>query len=414
MAGVPFALDGIKIVEVGGYAAGPWIGKLLGNYGATVIHVEAWDRPDGFRLQYPPYPGGKKGINRSGCFNYFNDSKYAVTIDVKKPGGIELSRRLADWADVLIENMRPGVVERIGLGYKDVKKTNPGIVYMSTCNMGQTGPRAATGGFGSQLSALAGFCGLTGTADGTPQLLYGPYIDFVAALVGTPVILAALDRRKRTGEGAYIDVAQYECGATFLSGALHAFHTQGAIADRDGNHDAHAAPHNAYPCLPPKEKHNAPGGGWIALSCWDDAEFARLAGVLGHPEWASDKRFATVAERRTHADALDAAIAAWTKTLSADDAVEKLQAAGVHSYRVNSVADLFSDPQIAHRRNWRVRKHGEIGDSSYYYPGIELDGTPGDVTAPSPCIAEHNELVFRDFLGLTDEEFKQYKDNGVI
>jgi benzylsuccinate CoA-transferase BbsF subunit len=405
MAGVPFPLDGLKIVEVGGYAAGPWIGKLLGNYGATVIHVEAWDRPDGFRLQYPPYPGGKKGINRSGCFNYFNDSKYAVTIDVKKPGGIELSRRLADWADVLIENMRPGVVERIGLGYKDIQKTNPGIVYMSTCNMGQTGPRAATGGFGSQLSALAGFCGLTGTAEGTPQLLYGPYIDFVAALVGTPVILAAIDRKRRTGEGAFIDVSQYECGATFLSGALHDFHTTGTVADRNGNRDTVAAPHNAYAC---------DGGEWLALSCWDDAEFARLAAVIGQPGLAKESKFATVAQRQASAAALDTVIAAWAKTMGADAAVAALQAAKVHSYRVNSVADLFSDPQIAHRRTWRVRKHGEIGDSAYYYPGIELDEMPGDVTAPSPCIAEHNELVFRDFLGLTDEEFKAYKDSGVI
>ncbi|HET9149758.1 MAG TPA: CoA transferase [Alphaproteobacteria bacterium] len=405
MSGIPQALDGLKVVEVGGYAAGPWIGKVLGNYGATVVHVEAWDRPDGFRLQYPPYPNGKKGINRSGCFSYFNDSKYAVTVDVKKPGGIELSRRLADWADVLIENMRPGVVERIGLGYKDLKARNPGLVYMSTCNMGQTGPRAATGGFGSQLSALAGFCGLTGHPNGSPQLLYGPYIDFVAALVGTPVILAALDERRRTGKGRYIDVSQYECGALFLSGALHDFHANDKIVDRNGNHDPVAAPHNAYVCE---------SKGWIALSCWKDDEFARLAAVIGQPQLAEDPRYATAEARRKNASALDDAVAQWAKTQTADAAVEKLQAASVHSYKVNSVADLFADPQIAHRRNWRVRKHPEIGDASYYYTGIELDEMPGDVTAPAPCIGEHNEIVFRDFLGLTDDEYKQYKDNGVI
>ena len=405
MSGVPFALDGLKVVEVGGYAAGPWIGKLLGNYGATVVHVEAWDRPDGFRLQYPPYPGGKKGINRSGCFSYFNDSKYAVTIDVKKPGGIDLSRRLANWADVLIENMRPGVVERIGLGYKDLKVTNPKLIYMSTCNMGQTGPRAATGGFGSQLSALAGFCGLTGDAGGSPQLLYGPYIDFVAALVGTPVILAALDRRRRTGEGAFIDVSQYECGATFLSGALHDYHANGNVLERNGNHDPVAAPHNAFKCKADK---------WIALSCWKDEEFARLAAAMGQPGLAKDPRFATKDARHKNLKALDDVVAAWSINQDADAAIETLQAASVHSYKVNTVADLFDDPQIAHRRTWRVRKHPEIGDTSYYYPGIELDDTPGDVTAAAPCIGEHNELVFRDFLGLTDDEYKTYKDNGVI
>lgn len=405
VAGVPFALDGLKVVEVGGYAAGPWIGKLLGNYGATVVHVEAWDKPDGFRLQYPPYKEGKKGINRSGCFAYFNDSKYAVTIDVKKPGGIELSKRLADWADVVIENMRPGVVDRIGLGYKDLKKTNPDLVYISTCNMGQTGPRANTGGFGSQLSALAGFCGLTGYPGGSPQLLYGPYIDFIAALVGTPVILAALDRKRRTGEGAYIDVAQYECGCTFLSSALHDYHVNGTIVDRMGNNDRVATPHNAYPCQ---------GEEWMVLSCWDDGEFARLAKSVGHPEWVGDKRFATMEARRQHTTNLDQAIGLWSAAQSADAAVETLQKAQVHSHKVNSVADLFSDRQIAHRRNWRVRKHPEIGDQSYYYPGVDLDETPGDITAPAPLIGQHNELVFRDFLGLSDAEWKTYKDNGVI
>jgi crotonobetainyl-CoA:carnitine CoA-transferase CaiB-like acyl-CoA transferase len=405
MAGVPFALDGLKVVEVGGYAAGPWIGKLLGNYGATVVHVEAWDRPDGFRLQYPPYRDGKKGLNRSGCFAYFNDSKYAVTIDIKKPGGIELSQRLANWADVLVENMRPGVVDRIGLGYAELKKTNPDLIYVSTCNMGQTGPRAATGGFGSQLSALAGFCGLTGYPGGSPQLLYGPYIDFVAALVGTPVILAAVDRKRRTGQGAYIDVSQYECGCTFLSGALHDYHATGHIVDRMGNHDPIAAPHNAYPCL---------GDEWLTLSCWDDAEFGRLAKTIGQAEWASDKRFATTEARRANAADLDQAIGKWSATQQADAAVAALQAAQVHSHKVNTVADLFSDPQIAHRRTWRVRKHPEIGDQSYYYPGIELDDTPGDVTSHAPLIGEHNELVFRDFLGLTDAEWKNYTDNGVI
>ncbi|HTI85064.1 MAG TPA: CoA transferase [Alphaproteobacteria bacterium] len=410
MAGVPQALDGLKVVEVGGYAAGPWIGKVLANYGATVVHVEAWDRPDGFRLQYPPYPKGKKGINRSGCFSYFNDSKYAVTIDVKKPGGIELSRRLADWADILIENMRPGVVERIGLGYKDIKVTNPDIIYMSTCNMGQTGPRAATGGFGSQLSALAGFCGLTGLKDGSPQLLYGPYIDFVAALVGTPLILGAIDRRNRTGQGAFVDVSQYECGATFLSGAIHDYCVNGRIAERDANADPVAAPHNAYPC----RKSRPTGDEWLVLSCWDDAEFARLAQVIGQPGLAKDARFATMAARRQNREALDALIGGWTKGQTADEAVNALQAAKVHSYPVNTIADLFSDPQIAHRRNWRVRKHAEIGDQSYYYPGIDLDEMPGDVTAPAPCIGEHNLLVFKDFLGMTDDEYKQLKDAGVI
>ncbi len=405
MSGVPQALDGIKVIEIGGYAAGPWIGKVLANYGAKVVHVESRDRPDGFRLQYPPFKDHQQGINSSGCFAYFNDSKYAVTLDVKKPGGIELGRRLADWCDVLIENMRPGVIDRIGLGYGELKKTNPGIIMLSTCNMGQTGPRSASGGFGSQLSALAGFCGLTGFPDSSPQLLYGPYIDFVAALVGAPAILAALDRRQRTGEGAFIDVAQYECGAHFLSGALHDYHANGHIAGRAGNEDAVAAPHGAYPCRDDQ---------WLVLSCWDDGEFGRLADAMGEPSWARDRKFATAEARHENIKALDEAIAAWCAPQDADDAVATLQSTRVHSYKVNTVADLFSDPQLSHRRIWRVRKHAVIDDQAYYYPGFELSENPGDVVAPAPTLGGDNDIVFRDFLGLTDEEYETHVANGVI
>lgn len=406
MTAQPMALKGLKVIEVGGYAAGPWIGKLLANYGATVIHIEAHDRPDGFRLQYPPYRNGVKGVNKSGCFSYFNDSKYDVTIDVKKPGGTELARKLADWADVLIENMRPGVIDRIGLGYADVKKTNPDLIFMSTCNMGQTGPRAATGGFGSQLSALAGFCGLTGEAEGTPQLLYGPYIDFVAALIGTPLILAALDRRDKTGEGAFIDVAQYECGAFFLAGSLFDYHANGKVLEREENRDAVACPHNAYRCKGDDE--------WIALSCWNDAEFGILSRIAGRPEWAADARFKDAAARRRNAADLDAAIGEWTRPQVVEDLVAKLQTAGLNAYKVNSCADLFTDPQLTHRKTWRVRKHPEIDYQAHYFPGFDLSEQPGDVTAPAPLIGQDNEIVFREYLGLSEEDYRKLKDNGVF
>src|SRR5690606_14024389 len=134
--------------------------------------------------------------NRGGCFSIFNDSKHAVTVDVKKPGGVALARRMCGWADIVIENMRPGVMARLGLGYETLSRDHPGLVMLSTCNMGQTGPRAMTPGFGTQLSSLAGFCHLTGAPDGPPMLLYGPYIDFVAANFGAAAVLAALHRSR--------------------------------------------------------------------------------------------------------------------------------------------------------------------------------------------------------------------------
>ena len=171
MTAVAQALAGLMVLEFGGYAAGPHIGKVLANFGASTIHVESRERPDGFRIQYPPFKDDRPGYNRSGCFAFFNDSKYSVTVDLKKPPGVALAYRMAQWCDLVIENMRAGVMDRLGLGFATLSALNPRLVMLSTCNMGQTGPRADQPGFGSQLSALAGLCGMTGDADGPPMLL---------------------------------------------------------------------------------------------------------------------------------------------------------------------------------------------------------------------------------------------------
>ena len=162
MTAVAQALAGLKVLEFGGYAAGPHIGKVLANFGASTIHMESRERPDGFRIQYPPFKDNRPGYNRSGCFAFFNDSKYSVTVDLKKPAGVALARRMAQWCDLIVENMRAGVMERLGLGFATLAELNPRLVMLSTCNMGQTGPHADQPGFGSQLSALAGVCELTG------------------------------------------------------------------------------------------------------------------------------------------------------------------------------------------------------------------------------------------------------------
>src|SRR5437660_10533933 len=242
------ALEGVKVVELGGYAAGPCIGKYLGNFGAQVVHVESTQHPDGFRLQYPPYKDGKVGVNRSGCFAFFSDSKAGVTLDLKNPKGLELAYRLIDWADVIIENMRPGVLARLGFGYEVLHRRKPSLIVLSTSNLGQTGPRTTHPGFGTQLSSLAGFTHLTGEPDGPPCILYGPYIDFIAVAYGGVAVLAALDHQRQTGEGVYIDLSQYEAGLQFMSSALLDYSANGAIAGRDGNRDPVAAPHGCFLC----------------------------------------------------------------------------------------------------------------------------------------------------------------------
>lgn len=405
MSALAQALDGLKIVEFGGYAAGPHIGKILANFGATVVHVESRARPDGFRLQYPPYKGGQPGIDAGGCFALFNDSKYDVTLDLKHADGLALARQLCGWSDVIVENMRPGVMDRLGLGYDALARDHADLIMLSTCNMGQTGPRADTPGFGSQLTALAGMCGMTGQPDGPPNLLYGPYIDFIASTMGSAAVLAALERRRRSGIGAYLDVSQYECGLMFMAGPLLDYHKNGTVAARAGNTDPAAAPHGAYRCG---------DGEWVVLSCWSDAEFARFAQAIGRSELATQERFSTLAARQRSGTELDTYVARWAAAQTAAAAAHALQAASVHAHGVATMADLFSDPQLIARRQWRRRRHPVIGDHSYLFPAFDLAAMPGDINAPAPLLGADNRTVFQDFLELSDAEYAAARASGAI
>ena len=403
------ALEGVKVVELGGYAAGPGIGKYLANFGAQVLHVESTQHPDGFRLQYPPYKDGKVGVNRSGCFAFFSDSKYGVTLNLKHPKGLELGYRLMEWADIVIENMRPGVVARLGFGYEALRRRNPGLIMLSTSNLGQTGPHATHPGFGSQLSSLSGFCHLIGEPEDPPHMLYGPYIDFIAVAYGGVAALAALDQRRRTGEGAYIDLSQYESGLQFIGSALLDYSTNGAIADRAGNRDPVAAPHGCFPCR---------DGEWCVISCWNDEEWERFCRAAkqtaSQSSWLSDTRFRIAADRKENEEALNQLIGAWTSDQSAERVMEHLQASGVHAARVNTMRDLFSDPQIGFRQIWQEQEHPEIGRHRYRMVSYQLSETPGSVRSPAPCLGEHNEEAFLEWLGMPEEEYREFREQGVF
>ncbi|GBC82772.1 Succinyl-CoA:(R)-benzylsuccinate CoA-transferase subunit BbsF [bacterium HR10] len=399
------ALEGVKVVEFGGYAAGPFIGKYLANFGATVVHVESKERPDGFRLQYPPFKDDRIGINRSGCFTIHNDSKYGITLNLKHPEGKRLAYRLVQWADIVIENMRPGVMARLGLDFQTLCRVNPRLVMLSTSNMGQTGPWALHPGFGSQLSSYSGFTNLVGEPDGPPQLIYGPYVDYVAVGFGGVAVLAALDYSRRTGQAVYIDLSQYEAGVHFISPALLDYEVSGRIAHREGNRDPVAVPHGCFPCR---------DGQWCAISCWDDQEWERLAHAVGHPEWCEDPRFRTAPERKRHEAELHRRLAEWTKEREARDVMWHLQRHGVHAACVNTMKDLFSDPQLLFRRVWQEHEHPEMGRVCYRMVSYQLSETPGFIRRGAPCLGQDTRTVFIEMLGLSEREFEDLQEKGVF
>jgi crotonobetainyl-CoA:carnitine CoA-transferase CaiB-like acyl-CoA transferase len=402
-----FALKDIKVVEFAAFAAGPAVGKHLADHGATVVHIESKVRPDGFRAHYPPYKDNIHGLNRSGLFSLCNNDKLDITLNLKKaPKATDLAKRIVAWADVVIENFSPGTMGRLGLGYENLKQVKPNLIMLSTSNLGQSGPHAHHAGFGSQLSSLAGFTHLTGYPGGSPQILYGPYIDYIAVAYGAVAILAALDYRRRTGRGNHIDTAQYETGLQYLTPILLDYKVNGAVASRNANRDPHAAPHGVYRCQGDDS--------WCALSVHSQPEWQALCRLMGSPQWSADAKFFSHAARKANEDELDRKLSEWTAGLSAREVMEKLQAAGIKAGIVNTMKDVYTDPQLAQRPQWIEMEHPEIGKMHYQRPPFLLSKTPPGPSKRDPLLAEHNEYFYRQVLGVPEGEYKTLVSEGVI
>ncbi|TMC76593.1 MAG: CoA transferase [Chloroflexi bacterium] len=394
------ALSGVRVVEVGFAAAGPLVGKYLANFGAEVIRLESRLAADVFRTTYPPFKDGIVAPDRAAMFAFYNDGKRSATLNLKHPKGVALARTLIGTADVFVESFTPGTVARLGLGAETLRHDHPGLIVLSSCNQGQTGPHAFHPGYGSQLSALAGFVQLLGEPDSTPVLLYGPYIDYVAVGYGAIAVLAALERRKRTGAGCTIDLSQYEAGLQFLTPTILEFAANGRIPGRRGNADAVAAPHGVYRC--------AGADRWVALSVWSDKEWhvlREVTGVDGPP---------TAAERRGARAQLDERVGAWTATHDRDEVVRLLRARGLRVAPVLAISELFGDAQLAHRGMWPVVKHPTIGDMHVMAPPFRLSATPSRQDRPGPTVGADNDHVFGEILGLAPDERRTLQRDGVF
>ena len=402
------ALAGLRVVELGAFAAGPHVGKHLAEHGAEVIHVETRTRPDGFRTNYPPFKDDRPGLERAGMFAMTHNDKLGVTLNLKTAEGVELCRRLTARADVVIENFTPGTLRSLGLDPARLLEANPRLVLLSTCNQGQTGPHARHAGFGTHLTAMSGFIQLTGWPDRAPSLLWGPYIDYIAVAYGAVAILGALERRRATGRGCHIDLSQLETGLQFLAPALHDYFTTGRVAGRDGNRDPSAVPHGVYPCRPDGRER------WVALSVHDDAEWSRLVNALGRPQWAGAPELATAKGRRRAEDELDAWLAAWTAALTREQIVATLRSHGVHVAPVEDMADIAEDPQLAVRQAWRPVDHPVIGTYPAVGPSYLLSATPAQVRRPAFLFGEHNREVFCGLLGLSEESYVKGEAAGVF
>jgi benzylsuccinate CoA-transferase BbsF subunit len=399
------ALAGIRVVELGWAAAGPLVGTYLASHGADVIHLESSTALDPFRSTYPPFKDNQPGPDRAAMFSFYNAGKRGVTLDLKRPEAIDLALRLIDTADVVIESFPAGTLERRGLGVETMRARNADLIVLSSCNQGQTGPHAQHPGYGSQLTALAGFTQLLGDPEKTPVILYGPYIDYIAVGYGVIAILAALDRRARTGEGCVIDLSQYEAGLQFMAPALLEHDANATIPTRAANRDRVAVPHGVYPASEPDA--------WVALSVWDDDEWVRLREALGDPDWARDASLATAAGRRRREAWLDERIAEWSRRQPRASAVSRLRSRGLRAAAVESIGELFNDPQLAERRAWRTARHPVIGDVRLMAPPFLLSDSEQGPERPGPTLGQHTEEVIRGIVGVDAAQYAALEEAGI-
>jgi len=394
---------GVRVLEFTTVAAGPLIGTYLSFYGAEVIHVEAERRPDTSR--YLP-PAIKDNPNWGYVFASVNTNKYGITLDITTSQGRELAKKIvAEWADVVIENFTPGVIKRNGLGYEELKKVNKNLIMLSTCNLGQTGPYATHPGMGSHLHHLAGFSHLTGWPDRAPVMLFGPYIDYIAVTMATCALLSALDYRRHTGKGQYIDISQLESGLQFMIPVLLEYGVNGREMTRVANQCHYAAPHGAFPCRGDDR--------WCIIAVFTDTEWQRLCVVIGQPGLSKHPDFLTLNARKQHESELDNLISQWTATLDAEEVMERLQEAGVEAAVVKG-KDLFEDSGYVDSV-YKELEHPEAGKYLTRVLPFTLSKTPQQVKKPFPAnLGEDNHYFYTKILGLQEKAYQSLKETGII
>lgn len=394
-------LEGIRVIEVGQLLAGPFTGTLLAYFGAEVIKIEP---PGG-----DPIRGWRK-LDENGTSYWWRSlgrNKKCVTIDMKGEEGRALVRRLADTADVLIENFKPGVMEKWQLGPQDLAKTNPKLVYARISGYGQTGPYAPKPGYASVTEGISGFRyvnGFPGEPPVRPNLSIGDTIGGIHAALG--IMIALWDREQHTGgtQGQVVDVALYESIFNLMEGVVPEFSGAGVIREASGTTITGIVPTNTYKCR---------DGKFVVIGGNGDSIFQRLMKAAGHPEMATDPRMATNPGRVEHEREIDAALEAWCRANDAAVILQTLDDVQVPAGPIYSVQDMFADPHFNARGMF---ENVTVNGKPLAIPAIlpKLAGTPGGTRWPGPEVGSHSEEVLRDVLKLSGEEIAALRQRGVV
>jgi len=420
-AGEP-PLAGLKVLDFTWVYAGPMGSRYFADLGATVVHIESSHYPDALR-GYGPFKDALPGVERSANYHNACAGKLGLSLNLAQPGAREIALRLVAWADVVVENYSPRAMRKWGLHYDALCEVNPGLLMLSTCLNGQTGPENWLAGFGTMGAALSGFHELTGWPDRPPAGPFVAYTDYTSPKYIAAALLAALDHRRRTGQGQYIDLSQAEVGMQFLAPAFLDYTVNGRVDKRRGNASAEFAPHGVYPCkagspldprLGGKAESPTSNDRWAAIACTSEAQWQALCLATENPGWRDDPRFGSLDARLANHAALDELIARWTATREIDDIEQLLQAAGVPVHRATSSADMFTDLQIAARGHVAWVDHPELGSVPLETSRLRFSHTPPRPPTPGPAFGQHNEFVLRELLGMSDDEIVAVVVSGAL
>jgi len=404
------ALEGIRVLDLGMFMAGPYCGGLLADMGAEVIKVESCRRPDPLRIQarsvYPNGEPGERPWNRSGMINERNRNKLGITLDLTLPRGREIFKRLLKISDVVLENFSRRVVSSLQLDYQILKKVNPALIMISLSSQGLTGPEKDNVSFGPTLEQIGGLAYLTGYPDQISSFSSYAYPDSLAGVLGVGAVVAALRYRQKTGKGMHIDLSQRELATCAIGEAMMDYSMNSRVRKAIGNRHPSMSPYGCYPCQGEDE--------WVTIAITSDEQWLRFCKVMGRPELAEDSRFSDLLSRLQNQDELDRIISKWTKQQEHYQIMRSLQEARVAAGAVLTTKELFNDPHLRERQFFKTQAHPEAGTFPYKGRPIRLSKTPLRSEMPAPCLGEHNTYVYGTLLGMTQDEINQLEREGII
>ncbi len=403
-------LRGVRVLEMGQLIAIPFAMKLLADMGAQVIRLESTRRLESYRSD-SVYQNEIHGEfwNRGANFYEQNRNKLGITLDLGRPEGLDILRRLIAVSDIFAENFTPRVIRNFGLEYKELRRIKPDIIMVSSTGYGFDGPWANFGATGPATEGASGLAYTTGYRDGPPVMAEIPYVDYTAGEHTVFAVMTALMNRLRTGQGQFIDVSQTQAAAATIPEALLDFSANGRAPARIGNADPVMAPHGCYPCKGEDR--------WIVIAVSDDMEWQSLCHVLGRTNWAAEERFSGSVGRLRHREELDVMLREATAPWEAHRLMRALQAVGVPAGAVLDSKDLLLDPHLRERGFYEVvRHHPSTGMPPLPYAGRpwKLSETPAVQPKAAPLMGEHNDFVLRELLGLTYVEVSSLEAEGVI